>query len=541
MESGYYHRLARQEQTSKVSLPAVRGRIVAADGSVLALTVDTYTVVADPPQIPENQWQQVVGMLATDLGLPQAAVQAKLQSPTSRDYTRVAEHVPATIGDQIQQQMDSLQLPGITMEQSYARSYPDGSDTANLVGFTSIVNGSLIGKAGVEAAFDTLLAGHPGSQSVQTGIDGQQIPLAGSSVTPATPGRDVQLTIYPALQYEAQQACRQEVVKTHASNCSVVIMQPGTGRILAMAQWPTYDPANFASIDQTTDIPLQNAFEPGSTAKVITAAAAFEHGGQTPMSAYRIPYSITRGGQVIHDAEWSPGERLTIAGIIAHSSNIGMSQVAGHIPPALQHQYLQAFGLGQPTGLGLPGENPGTLLPLSQYWDSLPYTLSFGQGVDVNAVQMASVYATIANGGVRVRPTLIQSGTPQPSRRVIEAKTARTLIQILQQVPAFDTAGGQPWGDLPGYAIAAKTGTSQETGPNCPHTLCQYGASYIGIAPGDNPQLVVAVNVQNPRKGGYYGDIVAGPVFYQVMRFALATLKIPPDGAVAPWIRLTAP
>jgi cell division protein FtsI (penicillin-binding protein 3) len=161
------------------------------------------------------------------------------------------------------------------------------------------------------------------------------------------------------------------------------------------------------------------------------------------------------------------------------------------------------------------------------------------------------VYATIANGGVRVQPTLIEGTTnsngvytpaKQPKgKRVISAGTAHELIQILQQVPAFDAAGGAPWGEIPGYAIAAKTGTSQETGPNCPdHSLCVYGSSYIGMAPGNNPQLVVAVNVQNPRKGGYYGDEVAGPVFYQVMSFALANLKIAPDGAVAPKIRLTA-
>lgn len=540
MESGYYRRLAISERTVQVSLPAVRGRILAADNSVLALTVDTYTVVADPPQIPAVQWQQVENTLANDLGTPITTVDNSLRHPTSPQYTKVAVQVSAAIGDQIQQQIDAGQLPGISLEQTYARTYPDGQYAANLVGFTSTVNGNLTGEAGVEAAFDKLLAGRPGSETVQTGIGGEQIPLAGSQVTKAAvPGHDVQLTIYPALQYEAQQACAAEVIKAHASNCSVVIIQPQTGRILAMAQWPTYDPANFASVSQTTDIPLQNSFEPGSTAKVITAAAAFEHGGQTPMSAYNIPYSLARGGDVIHDAEWSPGERFTIAGIIAHSSNVGMSQVAQHISPELQRQYLAAFGLGQPTGLGL-AENPGTLIPLNQYWDSLRYTLSFGQGVAVNAVQMASVYATIANGGVRVQPTLIQSDTPAPSRRVIQARTAHELIQILQQVPAFNAAGGQPWGEIPGYAIASKTGTSQETAPGC-KGLCQYGSSYIGMAPGDNPQLVVAVNVQNPRHGGYYGAIVAGPVFYQVMRFALATLKILPDGAVAPHIRLTAP
>jgi cell division protein FtsI (penicillin-binding protein 3) len=227
-----------------------------------------------------------------------------------------------------------------------------------------------------------------------------------------------------------------------------------------------------------------------------------------------------------------------------------MSQVAGHITPQVQYDYLRAFGLGEPTGLNLPGETPGILPPTSKWAADTRYTLSFGQGVAVNAVQMASVYATIANGGVRVQPTLI-AGTynssgqytpaaPSPSRRVIQPATAHELVQILQQVPGVDEQANQPWGIIPGYAVAAKTGTSQESGPNC--SLCQYGSSYIGMAPGNGPQVVVSVNVQDPRsKTAYFGDMVAGPVFYNAMKFALQTLQIPPQpGLVAPYVRLNA-
>jgi cell division protein FtsI (penicillin-binding protein 3) len=542
MESAHYRELATTEREETNKLPAMRGSITAADGTVLAMTVETYLVYADPPLIPASQQESVANQLGPLLQVPVATLLNLLQHPSSKDYVVLARNVPAATGDSI----DALNLPGIAMTASFARSYPDAGITANIVGFTSDSKGNLAGEAGFEASDNSLLAGRPGTEHVQTSTNGETIPLAGGQTTPAVNGSDVKLTIYPALQYAAQQACQQEVAKTKADNCSVVIMQPGTGRILAMAQWPTYDPSNIGNVAQTTDIPLQNIFDPGSTAKVITAAAAFEHGGQTPMSVYNIPYSITRGGTVIHDAEWSPGERFTIAGIIAHSSNIGMSQVVSHVAPQTQYDYLKNFGLGQPTGLGL-AEDPG-LLPKPSKWSAdTRYTLSYGQGVSVNAVQMASVYATIANGGVRVKPTMIEGTTsasgvykpapPSPATRVISASTAHELIQILQQVPAFDLAGGQPWGVMNGYAIAAKTGTSQEWNGTC---LCKFGASYIGMAPGDNPQLVVAVNVQNPRKGGYYGDIVAGPVFYQVMRAALATLKILPDGALPAKIRLTA-
>jgi cell division protein FtsI (penicillin-binding protein 3) len=551
MESGGYRQLASSERELTIALPALRGSITGANGQVLAMTVATYTVYADPPEIISPKLtnaaeeQQVASALAIPLGMTSAAILDLFQHPSSPQYVVLATGVSAEVSSQI----TALDLPGIAMTPSYARSYPDGNIAANIIGFTGTDKGVLKGGAGLELVDNALLAGRPGSEQVQRGTDGQEIPLAGSTETPVVNGSDLRLTIVPALQYAAEQDCAKQVAKTKAANCTVVIIQPKTGHVLAMAQWPTFNPSTITNAAQATDIPVQNVFQPGSTAKVITASAAFERGGQTPMSAYTIPAQIVEGGQVIQDAEWAPGEHYTIAGIIAHSSNIGMSQVANHISEQTQYDYLKAFGLGQPTGIGLPGESAGLLPTVSQWAADTRYTLSFGQGVAATAIQMAEVYATIANGGVRVQPTLIEGTTnsagkytpsaPSPTRRVIQAKTAKELLQILQQVPAVDEEGDQPWGIIPGYAIAAKTGTSQEAGPKC--ALCVYGSSYIGMAPGNDPQLVIAVNVQNPKKGGYYGDVIAGPVFYQVAKDALAALDIPPDGAVPAKVRLNAP
>ncbi len=545
LESTTYKQLASKQREKTIVLPALRGSITAANGQVLAMTVETYLVYADPPEIPVADQASVATKLSAYLNTPAALLIGEIQHPTSQQYVVLAKGVSAQAGNQI----SALHLPGINLTPSYARSYPDGSVTSNIIGFTGTTsNGTLVPGAGLEQAENALLAGHAGSEHVQISNNGQPIPLAGSNDQPVVNGSDLRLTIVPSLQYAAEQACAAQVAKSDASNCTVVIIQPHTGRVLAMAQWPTYDPTNVTDVSQATDIAVQDVFQPGSTAKVMTAAAAFERGGQTPMSAYNIPYSIYEGGQRIMDAEWGPGERYTIAGIIAHSSNVGISQVAAHVPEQVQYDYLRAFGLGQPTGIGLPGESAGILPSVSQWYADTRYTLAFGQGVAVTALQMAEVYATIANGGVRVNPTLIEGTTnsagaytparPSPSRRVIQAKTAHELLQILQQVPGIDEEGGQPWGIIPGYAIAAKTGTSQESNGTC--ALCVYGASYIGMAPGNDPQLVVAINVQNPRKGGYFGDIVAGPVFYQVMKDALATLQIPPDGATPPYVRLNA-
>src|SRR6202790_3934648 len=273
--------------------------------------------------------QQAADELAGPLGKTPAVVLNLLKNPTSRDYVLLAKGVSAQASSQI----TALGLPGIYQRPPvYARSYPDGSVAANIIGFTGTpANGVLTGEAGLEQEDNALLAGQPGREQVQTGANGQQIPLAGGSNKPVFNGSDLRLTIVPALQYAAEQACQKQVAKTKASNCTVVIIQPHTGDVLAMAQYPTFDPSNVTNMDQTANLAVQAQFQPGSTAKVITASAAFEHGGQTPMSAYTIPYQIVRGGQVIHDAEWAPGEKYTIAGIIAHSSNVGISQVAAHI------------------------------------------------------------------------------------------------------------------------------------------------------------------------------------------------------------------
>jgi cell division protein FtsI (penicillin-binding protein 3) len=561
MESGSLKAAAATEQVKTISLPAQRGTIFGANGQPLAMTLETYEVDADPSQIADAKKPAVAQELAAAIGqsgagLTTAKVLDLLRHPSSPQWVQLATGVSATSEARI----EALNIPGILVPQppSFVRDYPDGSATANVVGFTNQQAGVITGQSGIEQQYNRLLTGTTGSETVFRGANDVPIPLAGAQNKPAKDGQSIKLTIIPALQFQAQQACQQEVAKMHAANCSVVIIQPKTGAILAMAQWPTYYQPTLTNVADTVDIPDQEVFAPGSTAKVITAAAALEHGGVTPMTAYNIPYVIYRGGQAIHDADWSPGERYTLAGVIANSSNIGMSQVVQSVSPQVQYEYLKNFGLDEPTGLNLPGESQGLLPSPSEWAADERYTLSYGQGIAVNAVQMASVYATIANDGVRVKPTLI-AGTynaagryiqakPSPSKKVIQPQTARELISILQQVPAVDDQANQRWGDIAGYAIAAKTGTSNEPSSDpkkpCPKSnpLCIYGSSYIGMAPGNDPQVVVAVNVQDPKtKTDYFGDEVAGPVFYSVMNAALQTLQIQPQpGLAAPHVRLNA-
>jgi cell division protein FtsI (penicillin-binding protein 3) len=552
-DSAFYKTEAAHQLLTQVAIPAIRGDITTSDGTVLAMTVQTYTVFADPDPalMPVSQRSKVAAELAGPLGQSAAAILTMLNNPTSPDYVSLASGVSVTTGSRIR----ALKLPGIDMTPSYTTKYPNTDLASDIVGFTSNRGSgtSLYGAQGLENEYNSVLAGRAGSEDVELGTSGQPIPLTEVKVSPAVPAKNLRLTIQADIQYDADQVCKLRIEQIHGRNCSIVVMDPKTGAILAMAQWPTYNPDLPFAYAATTNISTANAFAPGSTLKSVTVAAALEKGGQTPMSAYTIPYQITMDGlYTFHDAEFHPTVRYTIAGILAHSSNVGMVQVAQHITPLEQYDYLRAFGLGSVSGLGLNEETAG-LLPAPGspgYWADNRYEYAFGQGIGVTAIQMASVYATIANGGVRVQPTLVAGTTnsagrftpaPRPaSRRVIQKQTARELMTILQQVPAVDAQAGENWGLLTGYTVAAKTGTAQVSGPGQGNCLCQYGSSYIGIAPADNPQLVVAVNIQDPR-GKYYGDEVAGPAFFEVMKFALQTMKIAPDYARTPYIRLTAP
>jgi cell division protein FtsI (penicillin-binding protein 3) len=558
LEGTKYRAIAEQRKLQTIPIPAERGTITTADGTTLAMTVQDDAVIADPPQIRGKTAiatavlrQQVAGLLAGPLHMTQTAILGKLDHPSSPDYVVLAPDLPAPTAGHLETVLAARNLNGIYFKRVYVRDYPNGDLASNLVGFTTTSNtGDIQGQAGIEGSFNSLLAGRDGQDVAETGITGQPIPFAVSKARPLVPGGDVRLTILSGLQYEAQQACAQQVRVNKADSCTIVVEQPETGRILAMAQYPTYQPTNVTSLQSTMDMPVASVFPPGSTAKVITAAAALEH-GQTPMTPYTVPEQIVVHGFPFHDADPHPTERLTLAGIVAHSSNVGMVQVAEHVSPQVQYDYYRAFGVGVPTGLPLPGASNGLLAPPSKWWGDQRYTLAFGQGVAATAVQMAGVYATIANGGIRVDPSIV-AGTAGPSgtfvpaprphqQRVLKAATARELISILQQVPYLDaTFAYQPWGEIPGYSVASKTGTAEVWDPK-QQCLCQYGSSYIGMAPASHPKVVVAVNIQNPRKADYFGNYVSGPAFYQVMKFALQTLKIPPDGGKRPNVRLTAP
>ncbi|MDN3350971.1 penicillin-binding protein 2 [Actinomadura sp. DC4] len=544
IESKGYADLAVRQRLNRIDLPAIRGPITFAQGQPLAMTADARVIYADPVMVEPAQRARIASSLATMLGLNQADLLKKLvpSSKTNR-YVELAHHIEPDRARMIM----AMDFKGIGTLQEYRRVYPDGNLAANVAGFVNLDDE---GGGGLESSLNTMLKGKSGWQKVELSETGQRIPMGEDEQSKPTPGKGVRLTLDRDIQWKAQDAIAKQVKATGAQSGSVVVMDPRNGQVLAMATAPTFDPATYykASDANRGNRVVQEGFEPGSTSKVVTAAAAMEAGGVTPSTPFTVPDHITFFDRTFNDSERHAPEHLTFGGVLAKSSNVGTIMASEKVTPTELYQYMRAFGYGETTGIGLPGESPGLLKPVNQWWGTDRYSIAFGQTVSVNALQTASVYATIANGGVRVTPnviagTLDDKGVLTPaarpaSRRVIKQTTASELTRMLEGVTTKD--GTAPLAQIPGYRVAGKTGTAQKVNPRCKcYTGGGYTSTFVGFAPADSPQLVVEVVLQKPQKG-YYGGQVAAPVFKNVMSFALQSRRIPPTGSKSPKIRIYA-
>ncbi|MGV9561533.1 peptidoglycan D,D-transpeptidase FtsI family protein, partial [Streptomyces sp. NPDC003480] len=562
VDASAYAAKADQNRYVGRTLAAVRGEITDRGGVELATSVDAYDITADPtlftpeatktPDAPE----QAAALLAPILGQDTAAVTAKLKTPHTR-YVLLAHRQTPQVWNQIKDLKNTLAakagtdrntvnvLAGVLAEPTSKRVYPNGDLAAGILGW---VNADGKGGGGVEQQLNKELAGRDGKiRYAQSG--GRLVPTAGSAETPAVAGTDVELTIDRDIQWAAQNAITEQVRKSKADRGYVVVQDTRTGQILAMANSPGFDPNDLsrASPAALGNAALQDAYEPGSTAKVMTMAAVLQENAATPMTHVTVPNRLHRGDRLFADdidhATWY----LTLNGVLAKSSNIGTILAAGQLGKTQEaanrvlYSYLRKFGVGEPTGLGFPGETKGILAPPGKWSTSQQYTIPFGQGVSINAVQAASVYSTIANGGVRVEPTLVRGTkgpdgrfTPAPKpeeTRVVSAKTAKTLAEMLESV-VDDEQGTGIKARIPGYRVAGKTGTANRVDP-ATGRYRGYTSSFAGFAPADNPRVTVYCAIQNATKGSYFGGQICGPIFKQVMEFSLKTLQVPPTGAEA--------
>ncbi|MFE0734345.1 peptidoglycan D,D-transpeptidase FtsI family protein [Streptomyces sp. NPDC058855] len=551
------------------TLSAERGEITDRNGIALASSVDAYDITADPklftpeeskvPDAPE----QAAALLAPLLGKEPAEIAKKLRTPKSR-YTLLARKQTPQVWNQIRdlkrvygqkaQEPGGTKvnlLGGILSEPSSKRVYPNGELAAGILGY---VNAEGRGAGGVESMLDGELAGKDGKIRF-TQSNGRQVPTAGSQGTPAVPGSDVELTIDRDIQWAAQRAITEQVRKSKADRGYVIVQDTRTGEVLAMANAPGFDPNDLSAANSAAmgNAALQDAYEPGSTSKVMSMAAVLEEGKAAPDTHVVVPNRLHRGDRLFKDDVDHVTWYLTLNGVLAKSSNIGTILATGQLGATqaesnrILDSYLRKFGIGSPTGLDYPGETPGILARPEKWSTSQQYTIPFGQGLSVNAMQAASVYSTIANGGVRVEPSLVRgtkgpdgrfTPAPEPGKtRVVSEKTARTLAEMLESV-VDDREGTGTRAAIPGYRVAGKTGTANRVDPELGRYK-GYTASFAGFAPADAPRVTVYCAIQNPTKGSYFGGQICGPIYKKVMEFALKTLHVAPTGREAPRLPVT--
>ncbi|AKV56033.1 peptidoglycan D,D-transpeptidase FtsI family protein [Bifidobacterium actinocoloniiforme] len=537
---------ATRSRTVPHTLKAQRGRILDANGMILAQSVERYTIVGSPKAaadfIPVDCTKQTEGnchaingkpvgatgpaavarILAPTLGMNQMELGAKLVG--SNSYVVLKKDVTP----QVKRAIDKLGLAGvISAELSNQRSYPHRDLMGSLLGGVD-ANGK--GVAGIEYMEDAALTGKDGYEVYQQGMYGQQIPGTESKSQPPVDGKDVRLTIDGDVQWYVQKALADGKAKYHAGWVMAVVQEPSAGRIIALADTES-KAAGSAEAKMNPPLVVTQTFEPGSIGKTITLSGMLQEGTRQMTDKFTVPDRIKVDGQEYHDATEHGPERWTMAGILQNSSNVGMVMASDKYTDQQRYEYLTKFGIGQSSGLGLQGESKGLLTPPSAWDRRTRNTVLFGQGYATNAIQLTNAVATIANKGVRNQQSLIKSvsdedGKPGQSpssqaTRVIDEQVAAQVMNGMESVAdKFKNVAA-----VDGYRVASKTGTAEVAGQD--GRLTSIISDWVGVIPADNPRFVVTVVMKDPQ--GTFGGLTAGPVFAQIGEFLMQKYELPPS------------
>ncbi len=533
-----------RQRVRTVELPAVRGRIYDREGAVLATSVDAAALHADPAvfrpstrddgvRVPAGgDRTEVARALAPLLGLDEDELVERL----GRDgrFVYLARQVDLAVAERV---MD-LRLPGIGMHVEPRRTYPSGGTAAQVVGFTGIDGAGL---QGLEASHDHVLRGRPGTLLIERAPGGLAIASGERELVPAEPGSDLVLTLDREIQHVAERVAAESVERHGALGATVVVLEVGTGDVLGMASAPTFDP-NARRLGEEgvwRNRAVTDLFEPGSTQKALTVAVALESGAITPSTAFDVPDRLTVGGHTFTDVSRHGLERWTVGDIMARSSNVGAILIADRVGEDALREGLLALGQARPTGLAFPGEVTGRLPGPDEWWATTLPTVAIGYGTSTTLLGLATSYAILANDGVRVEPRLVRGTVgadgrlepvaAAPGERALSARTARVVLELLGAAVDGEGATGSQ-AAVPGYRVGGKTGTARKPLAGSLGYSDQYVASFVGVAPLDDPRLVVAVMVDGPQ-GIYYGGAVAAPAFAEVMHASLLARRIVPDGS----------
>jgi cell division protein FtsI (penicillin-binding protein 3) len=505
---------AVQQQVEDMVVPARRGSIVDRHDLELAVSEDAVTVFAYPYLI--DNPARVSARVAPLLGVSEDDLLKKLSNRDST-FVYLRHKIDASVGHKIEQ----LHIEGIDTVVEPKRTYPQGYLASQVLGTVGAEN---TGLAGLEYSQEETLGGHDGRRRVVKDALGQPVSLV--ETERAEEGEDIKLTLDAAIQ-ERVEAVLGEVGMTYQpAGATAVVMDPRTGAILALANWPRVDAnePDGAPDYARQDRAIQFNYEPGSTFKAFTVAGALEEGLIRPETVLHVPFELKVADRTIGEAHEDGNGDLTVEQILARSSNVGSAMIGLKLGATRFDRWVRRFGFSKPTGVDLPGEQRGILLDVNHYSGSSLGNMSIGQGLSVTPIQMAAGFTAIANGGIKRQPYIV-AGDRKPGKRVLSRKTATEVSQMLEGVLA---AGGTAQeASVPGYTLAGKTGTAEKP-ENGTYSKTDFVASFIGFAPAHNPRLLVSVMVDEPR-GDIYGGTVAAPAFERIMEFALPYLKIPPE------------
>ena len=528
-----YARDALAQRSDTVEVFARRGSILDRDGNVMARSLPSESVYAVPRDM--TNLDRTIAELNKAVGKLSPGTVASLRDKHSW-FAWIARKVPHDVAERVR----ALGLPGIALKEEDTGLRVDtvGTLASTVIGFVGTDENGL---DGVEYAYDNVLRGRSGSMTLEADEFGRPIPFGMERVLrPAEPGDNVELTIDSYLQFAAEHALAKQVKAFHALDGTAIVMDPWTGEVLAIANMPDFDPNRFWKYGDGArrDRAVMDAYEPGSTFKLVTAAAALDSNKVSLTSAFPARDTLAVGGRIIHNAEDDmplSGSTETLAQIIQYSHNVGAAEVGMSIGSRTFYDMERRAGFGDPTGVGLPGENPGIVPPPSDWSAPSLATMSFGQGVSVTPLAMVRYYCAIANGGLLMQPhvvravydqdgTLVRATKPNVIRRVFSEKTAEELRSFLRLVVLHGT--GDPSAQIPGYSTAGKTGTAEMVVGGS-YRAGYYAASFIGMVPYEHPRYVVYVKVERPI-GSYYGSVVAAPAFAEIARAAMLHAGILP-------------
>ena len=532
---------AADKRTASLVIASERGKIMDTNGAVLAQSTVRYDIVGDPlnstasdPFRRINEQTDKVETVTRDQGLRELAGVLGIEEQSVRKALTGDgrfSYLARSVAPDLETRIMKLAIPGVSSRPVETRTYPNGAVGGSIVGYVNDEGGA----AGIELTLNETLKGTDGARTFQAGADGIIIPTAPLDTVPAVNGQSVKLTIDTDLQYQAQVAIEEHAKKLSADWANIVVVEVNSGKIRAMAETGSVDP-NDPSASAEADRgarSVQAALEPGSTEKAITAAAVIEEGIVEQSTHFVIPPSYTVNGQTFTDASPHGTEQRTFAGIIGDSMNTGTVMAGEQLTKQQRYDYLRKFGIGEATGIALPGESSG-LLAKPDDWDGRQeFTVLFGQGVSQTPLQTTMAFQALANDGVRLKPQIVESyidsdGTEHPvaqpeSIRAVSPETAQEVRDILESVV---TAGGAQDIKVPGYRVGGKTGTAEVAAANG-GGFDGFTASFVGMAPMEDPKYVVLVNVHRP-KGNIYG-ISTAPVFNNIMAKVLTKYGIPPS------------